>query len=242
MNAFKLKTLWILALGCMLATGPVSAALLVGDTVVINFTESANTVGGNWNDYVATLDSSITDPAPLTLISDLIRLSDGDNTGVGLQIDNFTGENFGLGGRNEAPDASRAFPVSGAIPDAAQRRLTFHTEAGQQYIFTGLDDNLIYNLSILSANTAGRNAHAWVANPGVNQTSILVDPDDGLVHTFFNLSTNGSGSIILQSTTTGSGVNAQHINAMELTAIPEPGTLVLIGIALGSMLLFRRRD
>jgi len=28
---------------------------------------------------------------------------------------------------------------------------------------------------------------------------------------------------------------------LSVTAIPEPGTLVLVGIALGSLLLFRRR-
>ena len=31
------------------------------------------------------------------------------------------------------------------------------------------------------------------------------------------------------------------ISTMQIVAIPEPGTLVLLGIALGSLLLFRRK-
>ena len=32
-----------------------------------------------------------------------------------------------------------------------------------------------------------------------------------------------------------------HLNDVEVSVIPEPGTLVLMGVALGSLLLFRRR-
>ncbi|MCD8483097.1 MAG: PEP-CTERM sorting domain-containing protein [Verrucomicrobia bacterium] len=217
-----------------------NSAVIPGDTFVINFTATGETVGGNWNEVVATLNLPI---AAGTLLANLKNFADGtERTGVNLAI-TAPEDTFGLGGRNEAPDAARIFPVSGVIPDAAQRRLTYHTTAGQEFIFSGLDDNLTYNLSILSANTAGRTDQVWIANPGPGQTSISVDPDDGLVHTFFNLSTNGAGTIILQSSAAGSGTDAQHLNAMELTAIPEPSTYAAIMglVVIGVMFLRRRR-
>lgn len=237
MNAYRTKFYLALGLAAMLVGTSATATLLIGDTVVINFTESGNTVGGNWNELVTTLNAPI---AAGTLFEDLVTFADGEGTGVSFSI-TAPVDSFGLGGRNETPVATRAFPVSGTIPDEAQRRLTYHTTAGQQFVFSGLNDGLTYNLSILSANTAGRDAQAWIANPGVNQTSILVDPDDGLVHTFFNLSTNGAGSIILESTAAGGGTSAQHLNAMELTAIPEPGALMLIGLGMGMVFYFRHR-
>ena len=235
MKNIKMKPLMFVALVSMMSA-TVSAAMLLGDTVVINFTESANTVGGNWNDFVTGLNLPFDEGI---LIPNLVRVSDGEETGVSLSLFG-TEDSFGLGGRDETPVSSRAFPVTGTIPDAAQRRLTYHTANDNQFVFDGLDDSLTYNLSILSANTGGvRNAHEWIANPGPGQFAISVNPNDGLVHTFSNLSTNGSGSIILQSSTTGSGIDAQHLNAMELTAIPEPGTLILLVLGLG--FVFRRR-
>ncbi|MCH8527310.1 MAG: PEP-CTERM sorting domain-containing protein [Kiritimatiellae bacterium] len=37
------------------------------------------------------------------------------------------------------------------------------------------------------------------------------------------------------------GVNESAMSSIQIVAIPEPGTLALVGIALGSLLLFRRR-
>lgn len=238
MKTSTMLTLGLAGLSAALFVHSASAQIVVGDTFAINFTASGNTVGGNWNELVAPLNNPI---APGTLLADLVALADGRSTGVSLSITAPDGA-FGLGGRDETPVSTRAFPVSGTIPDEAQRRLTFHTTSGQQFIFAGLDDSLTYNLSILSANTAGRDAQAWIANPGVDQVSILVDPDDGLVHTFFNLTTNGSGVIVLESTAAAGGVSAQHLNAMELTAIPEPATYAaLAGILALGLVIWRRR-
>ena len=240
MRSAKLLTTGLATVSAVFVTASASAQILLGDTFAINFTESENTVGGNWNELVTTLNAFIDERL---LLSDLRTFADGLSTGVSLSI-TAPVDTFGLGGREEPPSATRAFPVSGTIPDAAQRRLTFHTSAGQQFVFAGLDDSLTYNLSILSANTGGdRNAHDWIANPGPDQVTISVDPNDTLVHTFSGLTTDGFGNLVLQSTTTDSGGDAQHLNAMELTAIPEPATYAALAglLALGLVVLRRRR-
>jgi hypothetical protein len=239
-----MKTSGIIRSGLILVsaafiTASASAQITLGDTLVINFTAPGNTVGGNWNEVIAPLNSPI---AEGILLADMTTFAGGQSTGVSLSI-TAPEDAFGLGGRDEVFVASRVFPVSGTIPAAAQRRLTYHTTSDQQFVFSGLDDSLTYNLSVLSANTAGRAEQAWIANPGINQVSLLVDPDDGMVHTFANLSTNGSGVIILQSTAAGSGTNAQHLNAMELTAIPEPSTYAaILGLLAAGVIFLRRRN
>ncbi|MCC5847393.1 MAG: PEP-CTERM sorting domain-containing protein [Verrucomicrobia bacterium] len=240
MKTRHLKCIALLAMSAGLLIPSVSAALLAGDTVVINFTKDGNTAAGNWNNVEGASGGTI---AAGPLFVDLIRFSDGTATGVDLSVEGsgLGAGLFGIGGRDESFDASRMFPVSGVIPAEAQENLTYHSATPQRFVFSGLDDGLIYNLSILSANTAGRDPHAWIANPGANQISITVDPDDGLVHTFFNLSTDGSGNIILENTSGSGGVNAQHINAMEFTAIPEPSTLLLLGIVGFALALNHRR-
>ena len=241
MKNMKMKTLIFVALASMMSA-TVSAQMSLGDTAVINFTKTGNTVGGNWNEVEGESGGTI---AAGILIADLIRFSDGTATGVELSVEGsgLGADLFGIGGRDEEPfDSSRIFPVSGAIPNVAQENLTYHSDTPQRFVFSGLDDTLTYNLSILSANTGGtRNAHNWIANPGPGQFAISVNPNDGLVHTFSNLSTDGLGNIVLQNSSDAGGIDAQHLNAMELTAIPEPGTLILLGLGLGAAFVFRRR-
>jgi hypothetical protein len=48
--------------------------------------------------------------------------------------------------------------------------------------------------------------------------------------------------VYVTTSTPGSGSGRQwRVDDLEITAIPEPGTLALVGIALGSLLLFRRK-
>ncbi|MCC5805879.1 MAG: PEP-CTERM sorting domain-containing protein [Opitutales bacterium] len=230
------------AVSAAFITASASAQILANDTVVINFTQTGNTAGENWNNVEGASGGTI---SAGTLVGDLIRFSDGATTGVALSIEGsgLGTDLFGIGGRTEPADPNRSFPASGAIPDIAQQNLTYHSDSPQRFVFSGLDDSLTYNLSVLSANTAGRNAHDWIANPGPDQVTISVDPDDTLVHTFSDLLTDGSGNLVLENTTSGAGVDAQHLNAMELTAIPEPATYAALAglLALGLVVLRRRR-
>ena len=89
---------------------------------------------------------------------------------------------------------------------------------------------------MLSKIDAARDA----GNISVNGTTISVDPNDApFVRAFNNIATDGSGRIVISFSSTGGGALTQHINALQLTAIPEPSTALLSG--LGTLALLRRR-
>ncbi|GEM_PF-3107631 len=239
----------------LIAFGSAQAAILAGDTIVIDFTKNgAGTTGisgETWNN-IQEADNG-TDGwgaggiETVVIASNLVRISDGAATGVGITYDGLAaGSNSGIGGLSVgADDASAIFAVSGLIPTAAQGDVTFQVNGETQYTFTGLDDSLTYNFSFQSwTSTTARNATDWRINPGLaSESTLTIDPNDSpSVYTFSNVATDGSGNIILRSLNTSGGANNGHINAMEITAIPEPSTFALFGLAgLAAVFVARRR-
>ncbi len=74
----------------------------------------------------------------------------------------------------------------------------------------------------------------------VNGTAISIDPNDSTaIYAFNGISVNGSDQIVI-SFDAGSSTNVQHINAIELTAVPEPSSTALLGLG-GLALILRRR-
>jgi hypothetical protein len=78
-------------------------------------------------------------------------------------------------------------------------------------------------------------------NPQIDELTRTVTVSAGYFDSpvYAGLFVNGDG----QRTTTSNWTSTVNVESfsMEFTAIPEPGTLALVGIALGSVLLFRRR-
>jgi len=233
------------------------AAVVAGDTLVIDFTKVGQETAGNWNN-VSEADlgtngwtGSTGIQGPVVLASDFIRFSDGAATGVGLSFAGLeagvgSGTNSGIGGLSvAADDAAASFAVSGLIPTSAQQDVSFHVNGETQFILTGLDNALTYNLSIQSwTSTTARESMDWVVNPGLaSESTQSVDPNTSpSVYTFSGLSTDGSGQIILRNTDAAfGGTNVGHINAMELTVIPEPTSLTFVTLALGALVLIRFR-
>jgi len=263
-----LRSFLLAAGSSLLAISSASAAIVLNDVILIDFGKSgagwtgSNGPGaqttGNWNNISATNDSgsvigSSFDGQTFNLISDLIRYSDGASTGVG-----FTGaeavhlNGSGIGGADVSQNSPQlSFSSSGLIPYSAERDV-FFTATAFTFTFTGLNDALTYNLEALARfnNLAGpvpsapaRNARNWTLQLGVlgEEQTISVDPDvnPSSIIAFNNVSTNGAGTITLTlfgATTAG---DLAHINALELTAIPEPSAALLGG--LGLLALLRRR-
>lgn len=241
MKPGKLKFLTIPAL--LLAAGlssATAASIMLGDTIVIDFGKTDFQTSGNWNN----VHRSPVDPnnyfgsGTVELAGDLIRFSDGAATGVSLAtVGGTANSSSGVGGATVASvGASAAFTVSGTIPDNAQVDVMYVNTGTVSLEFAGLDTSLLYNIELMSKLDAARNANPIV----VNGTSISVDPNSSpFVVAFNGIAADGDGKIFISFPDAGSGADLQHINALELTAIPEPSTALLGG--LGLLALLRRR-
>lgn len=221
-----------------------SAAITSGDVIAIDFSKKASTTPGNWNNIVTAQagDAGNFQSTSLTLDSDLIRLSDGAATGIGLDVaSSGTGLNtIGIGGLTVVSEgATASFSGIGAVPDTAQVDVFYVTANNATFTFTGLDDSLTYDLEFQSwTDTTARDQATATITGG---SFLNVDPNDSpSVYAFNNISTDGSGNIELVLAT---GSDAAHINALQLVAIPEPST---VGFLFGSVALIlsaiRRRS
>ena len=255
-----------LALG--FATTPsANATILAGDVIVIDFGKTGQETADNWNNVArsdssadganglfpsTTSDSGFTtenNSATLKIISgNLIRYSDGAATGVNLEGRTASGGVAGIGAANITADSSLSFASTGVIPNNAQIDTSFYSVGKTIFSFTGLNDSLTYDLELLSRlvfnNAPARNNMDWIVNEGLaSQQELTVNPTVApFVQGFTGVVTNGSGVITLSvDTGSGGGANTAHINAIELTAIPEPASLALLGLGGLCMLGGRRR-
>lgn len=247
MKATTLTLLTALTAGTM-AIGSANAAIVSGDTIVIDFGTNGNTTAGNWNNFTGGANPGSGQGfggGDQALIADLVRFSDNAATGVALtkeSSDVASASNSGIGGADlTSLGAAASFTVSGQIPDSAQIDLSFWRRTTESLVFSGLDTGLTYNLELLAYQPSARDELAIVAN-GV---SVDVDPNVApYVASFNGLSADINGEIVItfpetNATTSYVGTLGQHINAIELTAIPEPGSLALI--AMGGLCVLRRR-
>jgi len=90
----------------------------------------------------------------------------------------------------------------------------------------------VTQLNFVAPQSGGGNA-ALDGNLAVNQVAIS--------HTITGLNIASGEEFWLRWTDSGNNNTVLAIDNLTVTAIPEPGTLVLLGIALGALVLFRRR-
>jgi hypothetical protein len=117
-------------------------------------------------------------------------------------------------------------------------------EAGVDFMyftFSGLDDSLTYNVSGgYDRDSAAFNC-LWSADGQFDLTDNSGTAGTGAgFANLTNLSTDGSGNLVIA--VTGEG-DAAHIvvGAVTVEAIPEPGTIGLVAVFGGGILLIRRR-
>lgn len=101
-------------------------------------------------------------------------------------------------------------------------------------------DNRDWSGSVTATFSDSTTAFYTIADLGKYGTP--TDPDNPPEDTFLGFTApTGQGITQIAFANTSTDQFALTIDDLGIVAIPEPGTLVLVGIALGSLLLFRRR-
>jgi hypothetical protein len=248
----------LLTATCLVLAPAARAALLPGDVIVIDIGRDASqTTGtedpdGTWNNFAPSNQQGFDGVSSeatggRTITSDLLRYSDGAGTGVGFDVTTIksgTGAFHGIGNITSTL-GTLGFSSTGIIPDSAQGDVGYINEGKVIFTLTGLDDSLTYRLEFLSRFDTARDPNPWVVNEGLaSEQTVSVDPNvSPFVYSFSNLATDGSGNITLAVTTPDAGgASTAHLNALELTAIPEPSSVVLslLGFGLAALACQKR--
>lgn len=209
-----------MSLAAALLAGSASAATLAAGTVIgVAFGGDSD---NNFNEVKAT-----------GTFSPLIDTTGATLTGVGLT---FAGANIPNHGLADGDLAGQPSQFSFANLD---RWSLSNTAGGMTINMTGLNDSLTYDLVIGAASDAAQDVDTIFSADGQSFTNAAKTGNgaDAFV-SFTGLETDGSGTLVITADM-ASGSAYAAISAMELTAVPEPGSLALLG--LGGLMLIRRR-
>jgi hypothetical protein len=223
-------------------TGSADAAIIAGDVILIDFGKTTAETTGNWNNIAR--DTTVASDGWYgnagTLDASLNRLSDNAETSVALVVSSPGNSETGIGALTATAGAV-SFTSIGAIPGSAQVDVAFVQNDNVTYSFTGLNDSLTYNVELLSKVDAAQARNTTDVTIG-GVTIFNIDPNDGLVYAFNNLSAT-SGNLTISFSGTGPSAELFHINALQLIAVPEPTTIVTLASAVGflGLHLARRR-
>lgn len=240
-----MKIILPLAIASLGMSVPASAVIVSGDVLVFDIGLSASETGGNWNNL-----SAASGGQSANAVTNAIRFSDGASTGVGLALANQTLSKVGIGGINTVTDpgsfSSPGFIASGAIPETAYQDLGYFSneDSTNTFTFSNLDDSLSYTLSFISRTPAGTDRATFTWNIA-GQDSVTIDPEDNAnIYSFSGLNTDGTGKIVVSIPVTGTlSTDAAFVNAIELVAIPEPGTYALmVGFSVLGLAILSRRS
>jgi len=228
----------VFAISLVTITETTHAAIVGGDVISIDFRGAGGTAPAvaNWNDFV--YDGVGGD----TTLSNLVRLSDGANTGVSILVESIESEGTGFadgsafGGSSDASiyqDGLRSLGDGNDLIDIT---------------ISGLDDSLTYDIfgGAFGNTDFGVN---WVFVEGSGPTTPGIGPGNTFTAApITEVATNGSGVIKIRLNDKNNGgtgdETAAGIAELTITAntAPEPSTLGLLSLGvLGSLLVRCRR-
>jgi hypothetical protein len=215
-------------------------------TILLNFGDSS--VAGNWNNYDlnGAGDTGTAGKLNETGIANLID-NTGASSGIAFSVADSEdpGKDISTSAATAGDYASSGLPSWFDTSDAAMREsFVWGNLMDVTYTFSGFNTTDVVEFSFLiDAATGANNRRVAVGGTsgytlGESQTRIA---DASLI---FDDGTTVTGAtfytIIVDRQTIGDSFSGS-LPAVQVTVIPEPGTLALVGIALGSLLLFRRR-
>lgn len=248
-----MKLSWVLAcvsvVFAMASGSKISADLVVGDTIGIDF----DAVGGaeissgtpplgslNFNHFE---DTGIADGGTASLGGLIIDTDGGVWAGVGFSLTNNTGDNTNeanssagdaFGGFDETVYGDRLISndsnATGRLTDGDTLIDGVNDRAHFVLRFTGLDDSLTYDL-FGGHHTDNSNSNFDTIWQVVQPTGTIESAAD-FQHSFTSLATDGAGNLEIYIIRRGD-VDGQHvsISGLTLTAVPEPGSLIILGLA-----------
>ena len=229
-NKMSVKTsVMTAAVAAMAVSGASAATVGVGTVIGVDFRGSGPTDGSNFNVFSA--DGTLED----IIDTSGATLTDVDVSAAGQLVYN-----------DNAADSTQKSGQPSQFTDAHLTDWVVFAEGVDYTItFVGLDPTLTYDLVIGGANDSNFNVDTtWTAD-GVSATTVAgtkaATDGSGAYVTLTGLQTDGLGTLVIigESNESEAGTEFGVVSALELTAVPEPGSLALI--ALGGMLVARRR-
>lgn len=238
-----------------------SAVISLGDSLLIDFSQTGATYTTDTDDDPNGAWNNVTGPAlgfgasadPIPTASNLVRYADGMATDVSFSLIIPATSQVGISSSVIPVAPNAAFTATGAIPTSAQsdvvigaKILDGHPATPVTFQFNNLDDGLLYNLEFQAWDGSyERDPKDYVIQLGLpSESTISVDPNDlPSVYAFNNIATDGAGHITLTMIDLEKGADTSVINAMALTAIPEPGFYASVcGLTTLALILLRRQS
>ncbi|MDF7825987.1 sulfatase-like hydrolase/transferase [Pontiellaceae bacterium B12227] len=209
---------WIcLLLGFGVSVLSVQAEISVGQTIGIDFGSIAPAAGQNFNNYS---DVTIADGAVESFPGTLIDTAGSDVTGVGFSVSNATGQATGRATASPGVEGAGLMTDSTVYSDwlisNQSSGYTLDSDGHFVFTFTGLDDNLAYDLTGgFDSDNANFDA-IWSAD---GQSFTTVPAGSVGYGTLSGLTTDGSGNLEIKVAR-----NTLHVTAagLTLTAVTPP--------------------
>jgi hypothetical protein len=237
-NVFKSLVLFVALVGWV----PIAHAAVV----YVDFGIASQVTAGNWNN----ISGVNAGDQPTVNIGNLVD-NTGVNTGWGLNVSKTAGNaNFGVAGTGANWDGPYPSSIA-SLPQSALRDGLFLSENGKVGLITFSNLNPLKTYDILLYGARGNNgANATytigvAAVPGASGTIANVYQNSTVTIQFNEVAPTAGGQIRIDWTSSNSGSAAgsalNFIQFGETVIIPEPGSMALLVLGTGVLLMFRCR-